>query len=217
VGPHRCRLEGRWFWTSYPGPRIGFHAAPPHPTWVHRYLAFRGPVVEQWRQAGLFPLAPQHVAADSGQEYARRFDELLELSRRTDHWGHARAALALETILTELAEARARPRETPAWLEPALARMQSLDAPLDQLQLAQEAGMPPRTFRRRFAAAMGCSPQRYLIQCRLGHAREMLGNTDLPIKTIAAQLGYADVSFFTRQFRALAGVSPAAYRRSREA
>jgi transcriptional regulator GlxA family with amidase domain len=183
---------------------------------VHRYLAFRGPAVSRWREAGLFPLAPQRPAP-SGEDYARRFDELLELSRRTDRWGHARAALALETILTELAEARTRPRETPAWLEPALMRMQTLGAPLDQLELAREAGMPPRTFRRRFSAAMGCSPQRYLIQCRLGHAREMLGNTDLPIKTIAAQLGYADVSFFTRQFRALAGVSPAAYRRSREA
>jgi YesN/AraC family two-component response regulator len=38
----------------------------------------------------------------------------------------------------------------------------------------------------------------------------------LPIKTIAEQLGYRDVSFFTRQFRLVTGVPPATFRRSRE-
>jgi AraC-like DNA-binding protein len=220
VGTDSRRMEGRWFWSSYPGPRISFHAAPPHRTWVHRYLAFQGPVVRQWMDQGLWPVKPQAVpptesAHDS--DYSRRFDELLDLSRRTDRWGHARAALLLETILTELAEARSRPQDVPSWLESALTRMQMLGAVVSHEELAAEAGMPTRTFRRRFAAAIGCSPQEYLIARRIAHAREMLGGTELPIKSIAEQLGYQDVSFFTRQFRLVAGVPPAAYRRSREA
>jgi AraC-like DNA-binding protein len=212
-------LEGRWFWSSYPGPRIAFHVARPHRNWVHRYLAFTGSIVERWEQAGLFPVPPQAIGEEpeSDRSLARSFDELLILSRRTDRWGHARAMLALETILTELAEARTILSETPEWLAGVIAKMQALGATGDFEELAEEAGMPARTFRRRFHAMVGRSPHQYLIDCRIEHAKEMLGGTELPIKTIAGQLGYRDVSFFTRQFRMITGVAPAAYRRSREA
>jgi AraC-like DNA-binding protein len=217
IEQQQFHLEGRWFFSSYPGPRIAFRAAPPHRSWVHRYLAFRGPLVKRWMSDGIFPIKPQPVPMN--QEYAPRFDQMLELSRRTDRWGTARAALALESMLIELAESRARPAATPAWLEATLARMHSIGPDNDDLHqddFAAEAGMPPRTFRRKFTAAIGTSPQDYLIGCRIGHAKQMLGATELPIKTIAEQLGYRDVSFFTRQFRNITGVPPAAYRRSRE-
>lgn len=244
IGEDRFELHGRWFWSSYPGPRITFHAAeespaearpprlgraaartasvsksnsarPRSPAWVHRYLAFAGPAVQQWMREGLFPVPPQPVPAH--RDYAGTFDQLLELSRRSDRLGLARAALLLESILTELAEARQKSAEPSApWLAETLARLQGLQRLPTQEELAAEAGMPPRTFRRKFTQAVGVSPHEYAIACRLGHARQMLGHTELPIKAIAEQLGYQDVSFFTRQFRNVVGVPPAAYRRSRE-
>ena len=210
--PHR--IAGRTFWSSYPGPNIRFTPAAGHATWVHRYLAFSGPGVDHWRAAGLFPIAPQ--AVDPRSDYPQRFDLLLELSRRNDRWGAARAALLLESILTELAEARARPNEMPGWIGPVLAAAQQLGGEVDQTRLADEAGMSPRTFRRQFQSVMGMSPRDYVISSRIGHAKDLLGTTQLPIKQIADQLGYRDVFFFTRQFRKVTGVAPAAYRRSRE-
>lgn len=215
VGDAGYRLQGRWFWSSFPGPRISFHPTEPKGTWMHRYLAFRGSGVEEWIDQGLFPIAPQQPLPT--EDYSDRFDHLLDLSRRTDRWGTARAALLLETILTELAESRAKPITVPNWLEHVLAKLTALGAEIDYDRLAMEAGMPPRTFRRRFAEAMGVSPQAYAIACRIGHARQMLGATELPIKTIARQLGYRDVFFFSRQFTRFAGISPAAYRRTKEA
>jgi AraC-like DNA-binding protein len=209
------RLHGRWFWSSYPGPQIRFHARSPGETWVHRYLAFSGSVVRQWISGGIFPVPPQQLGPSS--DYADRFDELLSLSRRNDRWGIARASLLLETILTELAEARAKPESMPSWLEPGLAQITALGGELDYDRLAIEAGMSSRTFRRRFAQIMGSSPQAYAISCRIGHARHMLGATELPIKTIARQLGYSDVFFFSRQFTRFTGISPASYRRTKEA
>jgi AraC-like DNA-binding protein len=215
VAEEEFHLHGRWFWSSYPGPRIRFHADPPGSTWVHRYLAFTGPVVKQWIEAEIFPVPPQHIGASA--DYADRFTELLTLSRRTDRWGLSRAALLLETILTELAEARATPQTTPSWLEDALARITTLGSPLNYNVLATEAGMSPRTFRRRFAQIMGTSPQAYANGRRISHARQMLGATELPIKTIASQLGYSDVFFFSRQFTKFTGISPAAYRKTKDA
>jgi AraC family transcriptional regulator of arabinose operon len=210
--PHR--LTGRTFWSSYPGPLIRFNPAPGTKTWVHRYLAFSGPGVARWRAGGLFPVDPQPV--DVRSDFPQRFDQMLELSRRPDRFGIARATLMLETILTELAEARARPNVLPKWIEPVLAAAQRFGAGVDQARLATEAGMSPRTFRRQFQAVMGTSAGEYVISTRINHAKELLGMTQLPIKQIAEQLGYRDVSFFTRQFRKVAGVAPAAYRRTRE-
>ncbi len=209
------RLEGRYFWSSYPGKRIRFQPSDASGSWVHRYLAFRGPGVKRWIKSGLFPIAPQQPGPKV--EYGEKFDEMLEFSRRTDRWGIAQAALLLETILTELAEARSHPDAMPAWLEAALARITSLGEQVDYEKLANEAGMSPRSFRRRFAEAMGTSPRSYAIACRIGHAKQMLAGTELPIKTIAGRLGYSDVFFFSRQFTGYTGISPAAYRRNRDA
>ena len=41
----RRLLEGRWFWSCYPGPRIAFCPAIERSTWNHRYLAFSGDLV----------------------------------------------------------------------------------------------------------------------------------------------------------------------------
>jgi AraC-like DNA-binding protein len=56
----------------------------------------------------------------------------------------------------------------------------------------------------------------YVLQCRANAARQLLTETDLPVKLIARQLGYQDVFFFTRQFRKFTGVPPALYRKSRQ-
>jgi AraC-like DNA-binding protein len=214
IGEKRYHLKGRHFWSSYPGPRIRLHAAPGTKRWFHRYLAFRGKIVDSWINAGLFPIAPQSPSATG--DYSRRFDELLALAVQADTWKRARAALALETLLTELAEERARPSITPAWLEESLSRLSAPGADLNYTEVATEAGLPERTFRRNFFRAMGMSPRDYAISSRIGHAMRMLGTTEHPIKAIAKELGYSDVFFFSRQFARVVGISPAAYRRSKQ-
>ena len=218
VGERRHVLEGRAFWSAYPGPRFRFNAAPGHASWDHRYIAFQGPLVKRWERERLFPVPPRSSPADV--DYASRFDELLDCSRRSDARGVRRATNVLEGILIELAEAPAPTSEPTPWLArmgKALdaAALTAADAP-DYAALAESAGVSERTLRRQFHAITGTSPHAYLLQRRTEEARRLLGETDLPVKAIAARLGYADVYFFSRQFRQLAGVPPAAYRRSRQ-
>lgn len=212
-------LRGRWFWSAYPGPRIRFRAdrAGGSETWVHRYVAFRGPLVSRWTAEGLFPIVrPQRPA--EGKDCSKRFDELLGLSKRTDRWGHLRAVHVLEGILLELAEARAQPAGSQPWVAEAIERLAAgAEGELpNYAEVAASMGMAESTFRRRFRQATGTPPHVYVLQCRVASARQMLGETDLPIKEIARRLGYRDVYFFSRQFRQLAGVPPAVYRRSRQ-
>jgi AraC-type DNA-binding domain-containing proteins len=209
-----------WFWTAFPGPRIRFHAAPGRSAWAHRYAAFQGPRARRWVEDGLFPTAPQQ-APGRAADYAGRFDALLSLLQgRADRWSHARAVNLLEAFLLEMAAARESPAESEA--SPLRDLLRAVEAFADEngdgdyAALAHARGMSVSTLRRHFLEAAGVPLHTFVIRRRLARARSLLGETDLPIKEIAARLGYADVYFFTRQFRCHTGVPPAAYRRSRQ-
>ncbi len=212
IGETSYRLDGKQFWSSYPGPRIKFSAAPGTKTWVHRYLAFRGNVVKTWIKAGIFPIAPQQPPL--AMDCAQRFDALLQHALHTDDWSHLRALHLLEGILIDLAEARNQSHEQPDWLNKTLARLDQ--GATDYAELANQSGISERTLRRKMRSALGMSPHEYVLHARLAEARRLLGETDLPAKTIAERLGYRDVYFFSRQFREFTGVPPITYRKSRQ-
>ncbi len=81
-------------------------------------------------------------------------------------------------------------------------------------ELAHEAEYTRAHFCRAFKSVTGYSPQEFLIIWRLRHARRMLVETSLSVKTIAMELGYCDSEHFSRQFRGRIGITPSMYRES---
>jgi AraC-like DNA-binding protein len=82
-------------------------------------------------------------------------------------------------------------------------------------ELAREAGLSARQLERRFQAAVGMAPRRFLIEARLAAARELLATTALSQATIAERAGFKSADRLARAFRAAMGRSPGAYRRER--
>jgi AraC-like DNA-binding protein len=204
-----------WFWPAYPGPRIRFHLARDARYWNHRYCAFTGPRVSHWKNAGLWLAAPQE--APRGPDHTAVFDEMIGHIHRPGDWARRRATHLLEGILLELAEARSVAGSDEAWLSRARRFFeQSREFAPNYDELARELGMGISTLRRKFKAATGLSLHEAYMQQRLDSARRLLIETNLPLKAIATQLGYRDVYFFSNQFKQLSGVTPAAYRRSRQ-
>src|SRR4051794_24610762 len=93
VGEVRHELEGPWFWSAYPGPRIVFHAAPPHKHWRHRFIAFRGTRMQRWKEEGLFPIDPQRPPGM--RDFGQRFDDLLRHATGGERFGTLRATHVL--------------------------------------------------------------------------------------------------------------------------
>jgi transcriptional regulator GlxA family with amidase domain len=79
--------------------------------------------------------------------------------------------------------------------------------------VAESVGLPYDTFRRRFTAEVGLSPLAYRNAQRLRSAATLLKMTEMTIRQIAIQLGYADEFHLSRRFRAHFGVPPRTYRR----
>ena len=81
------------------------------------------------------------------------------------------------------------------------------------LTKAIEAGLPKRTFDRRFRAATGYSPLAYVQALRVEEAKQLLETGTAPVEAIGREVGYADAASFRRLFRRLAGMTPGDYRR----
>lgn len=75
------------------------------------------------------------------------------------------------------------------------------------------AGLPERTFKRRFQRATGLTPLEYVHTLRLEEAKQMLEAGNEPVEAVALAVGYADAGFFARLFRRKVGLSPVQYRR----
>lgn len=83
--------------------------------------------------------------------------------------------------------------------------------------LARRAHMSQRTFARRFAAATGTTPHRWLLDQRLAHAEHLLETTDLTIDDVARRCGLGSSDTLRHQFARRRQTSPQAFRRTFQA
>jgi AraC-like DNA-binding protein len=129
----------------------------------------------------------------------------------------AAAAWALARALEQVdpgAVAELGGRRGDADVDPALLEIDAhLAEPLTVARLARRCGLGPDRFARRFAAATGRTPMRYLQERRVAAAADRLVSGDVPIETLSREAGFANRFHFTRVFTRLIGTPPAAYRR----
>jgi AraC family transcriptional regulator len=85
-------------------------------------------------------------------------------------------------------------------------------APHKLTGLAKMARMSPYHFLRSFKATTGVTPHQWLLRARLRKAAEVLATTGAPVTDVALDVGFADLSNFTRSFHAEFGASPRQYR-----
>lgn len=78
--------------------------------------------------------------------------------------------------------------------------------------LAASAGMSRSRFCSHFTVAYNCTPKAFVQTARLAAAARMLRGSDLPVKAIAASVGYSSRSHFSRAFQAKFGVDPTSFR-----
>ncbi|MEM9073240.1 MAG: helix-turn-helix transcriptional regulator [Myxococcota bacterium] len=79
-------------------------------------------------------------------------------------------------------------------------------------ELARQVGVSRASLVRRFRAAVGESPSRYLTGLRLREAARRLLVTDDGLAAIAADAGYSSEFAFSRAFKRRYGVAPGRYR-----
>jgi transcriptional regulator GlxA family with amidase domain len=146
-------------------------------------------------------LALALVEEDFGPALAARVAKRMVLFlRRTGHQAQ---------FSSEIAQAETGPsplREISAFILVNAAEQLSVE------RIAEHVGMSTRTLSRWCRKHLDESPAELVRRLRLGAARRLLEETDLPLKEVTAQTGLGDQSTLWRVFVQDLGVTPAEYR-----
>jgi AraC-like DNA-binding protein len=131
--------------------------------------------------------------------------------------GFAQAARA-RLILLLVASARLAAVEPACLPRPLLARVfRFIDVrykqPISLVDVARAVKKSPAYLTSVVKKETGRSVQAWIIERRMAEARRRLVETDEPVAEIAEDLGYADATYFARQFRKAHGATPLAWRR----
>lgn len=163
-------------------------------------------LIEPWAVAPLFGFAPADTV-DRVIDLARSKPRLAELLRAA-----ARAGDPLEAVSHELA-GLVRTAEEEAELTEALAILRQEAGAVPIAEVAARAGLSERRLRRLFLNRVGVAPKSWsMIERFAANLRRLHPK---PWGECAAEPDYFDQAHEIREFRALGGITPGAYRREK--
>jgi len=79
-------------------------------------------------------------------------------------------------------------------------------------QVAEQFGISPRSFTRRFKSATGIKATEHWQDLRIEAAKDLLASTNLTIQEISYHVGYQDQGHLTRLFKKTLNLTPKEYR-----
>ena len=84
--------------------------------------------------------------------------------------------------------------------------------PITVEDVADYTGVSRSYLFRLFQGIMKQSPKEYLLEYRIGRACQLLGQTNLPVGSIAHSVGFVDNLYFSKVFKKYKNCTPSEYR-----
>ncbi|BBG01838.1 MULTISPECIES: helix-turn-helix domain-containing protein [Pseudonocardia] len=187
-------LSDTWVLTRFTGPQAGIQVDL---TPVGLYTLLGGRALPSGAVPALDELADPVLAA------------LPERLAAAPEWP-ARFALVSEVLAGRLLDVRARrpaPEVVHAWR-----RLEVTGGRVPVSVLAAETGWSRRHLQARFSTQIGLGPRTAGRVLRFSRASGLVAGSRVALAEIAATCGYVDQAHLSREFRALAGISPGGFR-----
>lgn len=157
------------------------------------------------------------IAADCAPRASAQASQIVQRQRgrRTAYDSRYQSQLHIERLLIvivdELERSRPQRRREIGDLLNSISR--TPQEPLSLSAAARLMHMSPGHLSKLFKSVTGCTFVSYVTARRISRARLMLASTQMSVKKIATELGFNQVNYFSRVFRAYTGASPSDYRR----
>ncbi len=91
---------------------------------------------------------------------------------------------------------------------------ENLDRPLDNASISRRAGLSINSLHRLFLQEYGVTPQQFQRLLRVDEGRKRLSRSNESIERIAADLGFSDRYHFSKIFKRIHMLTPAAFRKN---
>ncbi len=200
---------------SYPGRKHVLNPVPECEIDLY-YIAFRGQYAEQMFKKhdegaeAVFPIVDD-------LQYPHLYTDIMKLgkTRLPYHIGRATSllhALIIETLYLKKGK-NIRIASDDCVSRFTLFVQQQIGKPeLDYKSFLRREKISHEAFRKKFKQRTGFYPHAYWLEQRINSAQSLLLQEMIPIKEIAAGVGFADEYYFSRQFKKRTGFSPTQYR-----
>lgn len=171
--------------------------------------------VPQLRREALSILEALEGVFDCYPTQVRRTLMPVEVYLAMQHRGLGFLVLLTQALL-ERGVAPSRVGQTDERLLAALRTLEHwpLEVPLEELDLVKTGALSLDHLARKFKAAFGLSPRKYIENRRLDFSRRMLAHSPMPVKEIASRIGFSSLSDFSTWFKRHHGLSPNQYRKT---
>jgi len=188
-------------WMPEPGEDVCIHVGcdlpPPPELAASTYIP---PLTDAWQRAELERLAANRPALVPIQQLA---------------YNHRAAALLIELVGIGQDDAATDGTAADRYASLAYDHIRANFRSLQNLaEVATQIGIGYDHLRHCFKERYGFSLKHWHLQVRVDRARDLLRNTNLPLKVIADLCGFANARYFSTSFRSLTGTTPAAYRQN---
>jgi LacI family transcriptional regulator len=85
--------------------------------------------------------------------------------------------------------------------------------PMNVKQVMDVVPLSRRALEGRFRKLLGRTPHDEILRCRIERAKQLLTETELPVKAVADRVGVGNAEYLSVLFRRLAGCTPVDFRR----
>jgi len=175
------------------------------PRWDELHVVFSGLAFDLWRQTGL--LKPGNLI--HRLEPIEYWHARLERCANPDP---LQAVALVQRFLSEMLSIPGRVgSDDHVWLANAT-QLIGVGPKPDWNQIASDLDCGYETFRRRLTALTGHPPARFHTQRVIEHACELLKDKSRTLRDIAIDCGFCDEFHFSRRFKQMMGIRPAALR-----
>ncbi len=220
-GQKTFRLSSGDTFLICPGEKV-YYAADAAKPWAYSWIGFHGMKVDRFlrhtsysndnpvlhlNDAAFFLDAINHILATTALTYSN------ELKRQ----GYLLDLLSGLVDSSRAGSSRKTWHDYPVntYVKQAAAFIQrNYHKPIHISDVAEYVGITRSYLTSSFQKILNITPQKYLLDCRMHQAADLLKCTDYPIASISKQVGYDDALAFSKIFKKEYGLSPRGYRQS---
>lgn len=158
------------------------------------------------------PLSEEAFILDVGsnERIARLFRRIFATWMAREEGYYPDCIAILYQILAEMIRVGMAPSSHLKKIQPSINKIHQsfLEENLSIDELASLSGMKSSYFNRLFVEHYGISPKKYIITLKINYACELLRLGQYNITQVANLCGFANIYFFSRQFKEYMGITP---------
>ncbi|MBO7153414.1 MAG: helix-turn-helix transcriptional regulator [Lentisphaeria bacterium] len=154
-------------------------------------------------------------AIPSGKCPVILFDRIFRDLVSTSENDYRKLCASYLELMAKMAPSPPEP-ETSSFLHECLHRIKlnSADCNFNINALADELGVHRSTINRAITLETGLTPHKYLENCRVDYAVELLVNSNVPISEVARSAGFSRTNYFCRIIKQRTGMTPGELRKA---